>query len=40
VEITDHGVMIGESGNLVRLTTAQWNDLVNRIRNGELPPVQ
>ena len=39
VEITDHGVIIGEEGNLVRLTTAQWNDLVSRIRNGELPMV-
>jgi hypothetical protein len=39
VEITAQGVTIGEDGNLVRLTHTQWNDLVSRIRNGELPPV-
>jgi len=39
VEITDHGVMIGEAGNLVRLTPAQWNDLVSRMRSGQLLPV-
>jgi hypothetical protein len=37
VEITDEGVTIGEEGNLVRLTPAEWNDLVARIRRGELP---
>lgn len=40
VAITDQGVLIGEDGNLVRLTHAQWNDLVSRIRTGELLPVQ
>jgi hypothetical protein len=30
VEITDHGVSIGEVGNLVRLTPLQWNDLVTQ----------
>ncbi len=36
VEITDEGVRIGEDGNLVKLTRAQWNDLVARLRSGEL----
>ena len=39
VEITETGVTIGESGNTVRLTHAEWNDLVARIRRGELPEV-
>ena len=37
VEITDQGITIGEDQNTVRLTHAQWNDLVRRIRRGELP---
>ncbi len=36
VEISDTGVVIGEDDNVVRLTHAQWNDLVERIRRGEL----
>ena len=36
VEITDEGVTIGEDGNRVKLTHAEWNDLVARIRSGEL----
>jgi len=36
VEITDRGVTIGEDENIVRLTHAEWNDLVARIRNEEL----
>jgi len=39
VEITDQGVTIGEAQNTARLTHAQWNDLVARIRRGELPEV-
>jgi hypothetical protein len=39
VEITDDGVTIGEGQNTVRLTHAEWNDLVTRIRQGELPEV-
>ena len=39
VEITDQGVTIGEDQNTVRLTHAQWNDLVIRIRQGELTDV-
>jgi Fe-S cluster biogenesis protein NfuA len=39
VEITDEGVRIGEKENKVRLTHAEWNDLVARIRRGELAEV-
>jgi len=39
VEITDQGVVIGENENTVKLTHAEWNDLVARIRNGELGQV-
>ena len=39
VEITDQGVTIGEGENTVRLTYAEWNDLVARIRRGELSEV-
>jgi hypothetical protein len=36
VEVTADEVAIGEDANTVRLTHAQWNDLVWRIENGEL----
>lgn len=39
VEIDAGGVAIGEDANLVRLTHAQWNDLVARIRRGELKEI-
>lgn len=39
VEITDEGVTIGEDHNTVRLTHAEWNDLVARIQRGELRAV-
>jgi hypothetical protein len=39
VEITDRGVTIGEQENTVRLTHAEWNDLVARVRRGELSEV-
>jgi hypothetical protein len=39
VEITPEWVTIGEEANTVRLTHAQWNDLVSRIRTGELPHI-
>jgi hypothetical protein len=39
VEITDEGVLIGENDNVVKLTHAEWNDLVARIRSGELVEV-
>jgi len=36
VELADHEVRIGEAGNLVRLTPAEWNVLVGAIREGDL----
>ena len=39
VEITDNGVTIGENENTVKLTPAEWNELVARIRRGELSEV-
>jgi hypothetical protein len=39
VEITDQGVSIGEEENIVKLTHAEWNDLVARVRRGELSEV-
>ncbi|MGH6975128.1 MAG: hypothetical protein ACRED7_06755 [Stellaceae bacterium] len=36
VEIAEDGVTIGEDCNTVRLTHAEWNDLVARIKHGEL----
>jgi len=39
VEITAKGVTIGEAENIVKLTHAQWNDLVARVRSGELREV-
>jgi hypothetical protein len=39
VEITEDGVIIGENENIVKLTRAEWNDLVSRVRRGELREV-
>lgn len=39
VEITDQAVTIGEAENIVKLTHAEWNDLVARVRRGELREV-
>jgi hypothetical protein len=39
VEITDERVTIGEDANTVILTHPQWNELVVRIRSGDLPEV-
>ncbi|MGQ0658074.1 MAG: hypothetical protein ACT4NU_08285 [Chromatiales bacterium] len=39
VEIAEQGVTIGEDENTVRLTHAEWNELVDRIRRGELTEV-
>jgi hypothetical protein len=36
VELSDHEVHIGEAGNLVKLTPAEWNMLVQAIKAGEL----
>jgi hypothetical protein len=39
VEITDEDVTIGEDGNTVRLSHAEWNELVRLVRRGELREV-
>lgn len=40
VEISDEGVTIGEDANTVRLTHAQWNDLVSRVEKGDLGRIE
>ena len=39
VEITDQGVRIGEDENTVRLSHAEWNELVRLIKAGQLREV-
>ena len=39
VEITDKGVSIGEDANTVRLSHAEWNELVRLIKHGQLGEV-
>jgi len=39
VEIEEHEVRIGEAGNLVKLTSAEWNVLVRAIKAGELKDI-
>jgi hypothetical protein len=39
VEINDQGVTIGERENAVRLSHAEWNQLVRLIKSGELNEV-
>jgi hypothetical protein len=39
VEITEQGVSIGEDANIVRLSHAEWNELVRLVRSGELREV-
>lgn len=36
VEITEQEVRIGDEGNLVKLSAAEWNVLVQAIKTGEL----
>jgi len=40
VEITKNGVTIGEGTNTVRLSHAEWNELVKFVKSGELREVQ
>lgn len=40
VEANVENVTIGEASNTVRLTHAQWNDLVSRVLKGELTSVE
>ena len=39
VVITDEDVTIGEDANTVRLSHAEWNELVRLIKQGELRKV-
>ena len=39
VVITDQGVTIGEEADTVRLSHAEWNELVRLIKRGELREV-
>lgn len=39
IEITDQDVRIGEDDNIVRLSHAEWNELVRLIQSGELTAV-
>ena len=39
VEITDQGVRIGEAENTVRLSNAEWNQLVRLIKSGTIGEV-
>jgi hypothetical protein len=39
IVLYEEEVRIGEKGNLVRLKKQEWNDLVRKIRNGELKEV-
>lgn len=39
IEVYDDEVRIGEEGDVVRLTRDQWNDLVEKIRQGELSQI-
>ena len=36
VEITDQGLSIGKDENTVRLSHAEWNELVRLVRSGVL----
>jgi hypothetical protein len=39
VEIDDQSVRIGEDDNTVKLTHAEWNELVAAVQRGELTSV-
>jgi len=39
VEITDQGVTIGEDTNTVRLSHAEWNELVRLVKSSEVGEV-
>jgi hypothetical protein len=40
VVIEADGVRIGEADNMVRLSHAEWNQLVALIRSGKLPAIE
>jgi hypothetical protein len=39
IVITDEGVTIGEDDNTVRLSLAEWNELVALIKRGDVAEV-
>jgi hypothetical protein len=39
IEITDQGVVIGENENTVRLSHAEWNELVRLVKSGKVDEV-
>lgn len=39
VVMTDQAVVIGEEGNQVSLSAAEWNVLVAAVRQGQLGPI-
>ncbi|MFH1327861.1 MAG: hypothetical protein ABIH76_03295 [Candidatus Bathyarchaeota archaeon] len=39
VEMTEDNVLIGEEGNIVHLKKHEWNELVSKIKSGELRTV-
>ncbi len=39
VVISREGVRIGEADNMVRLSHAEWNHLIELVRSGKLPAV-
>ena len=40
VVIEAEGVSIGEAGNIVRLSHAEWNQLVRLVHSGRLPATE
>jgi hypothetical protein len=40
VVIDAHDVRIGEADNMVRLSHAEWNQLVELVRSGKLPAAE
>jgi hypothetical protein len=39
VEVAEDGVTIGEDANTVRLSPAEWNELVRLIKRGEIDEI-
>jgi hypothetical protein len=39
VEVTDQSVSIGEDQNIVKLSHAEWNELVRLVKSGDLHEV-
>lgn len=39
VAVYDNEVHIGEKGNLARLKKQEWNEIIRKVKNGELKEV-